>query len=350
MKPTIKYLFCLSLFALVANLANAQHPWPAEGEENIDYYLNNKDKPKPDGLHYRTYQEGRIYYSGEFQGGKPKASSTMFYYYQEKAGAIMTTHEFGASVADVHAVNYHLSGRKMSEGDYINQLKQGQWQFYDEDGALQYLQDFVNDIENGIHQTYYQTGKVCKEETFVNGVLHGPWKELYADQQLKASGIYKDGDYDGQIVHFHPNGTKLSEGKYVNGLQEGTWLTYHSDGRVELNILYREGKKAKEKKENGTFMEHYASAVPKSEYSYADGLMDGPFTKWYDIGEWVREPRPGGEGGMEMEYVEELRHTQIATEGNYMKGKLEGEIITYDEDGKLIKTENYSNGELQSAE
>ncbi|MCB0761285.1 MAG: toxin-antitoxin system YwqK family antitoxin [Flavobacteriales bacterium] len=347
MKPIWKITASLLFALLIAAPSSAQYPWPPEGEENVDYFLNYQEKPKPDGLHYRTYQNGKIYYVAEFVGGKPKPATTMYYYYLEKPGALMSTHTFGTSPSDVAAVNYHLNGRKMSEGAYLNQQKTGEWKFYDEQGQLQYTQEFKSDGENGLHRTYYASGKPCKEENYKNGVLDGPWKEWYESQRIKAEGMYVDGNFEGKVTHYHPNGAKLAEGNFKNGLQEGTWLTFHSDGRPELNILYREGKKVKEKRENGTFIDHYASGIPKSEYSYADGVKDGPFTEWYDKGEWTREPRPG-QTGVEMEFIEKLTGTQISREGDYAKGQLEGEVFYYSEDGRLLKTENYSNGELVS--
>ncbi|NNE54947.1 MAG: hypothetical protein HKN32_02925, partial [Flavobacteriales bacterium] len=139
-------------------------------------------------------------------------------------------------------------------------------------------------------------------------------------------------------------------GEYVNGVKDGIWITFLSDGKIERTIKYDMGTKVSEKLENGVLEEYWDNAIPKATYEYKDGKLHGPFTEWYDQGEWVRRPTEGPERELGYQFKEELEGTQISREGDYRNGKLDGEITYYDEDGRIIKIEIYAEGELESVE
>ena len=95
-------------------------------------------------------------------------------------------------------------------------------------------------------------------------------------------------------------------------------------------------------------MKYFSNGIPESEYEYVDGKKDGPFTEWYEKGEFVQVPMDKPKPGGGIQFKQKLEGAQIKREGDYMDGKLEGEITYYNEDGKIIKIETYENGELIS--
>ncbi|MDP4588472.1 MAG: hypothetical protein NWS86_09860, partial [Flavobacteriales bacterium] len=85
-------------------------------------------------------------------------------------------------------------------------------------------------------------------------------------------------------------------------------------------------------------------------YNYEGGKKNGPFTEWFDQGEWIREqmtePLPGGG----IQFKERLVGTQVKCEGDYVNDLLDGPVTWYNEKGRIMKIEHYLEGKLQSVE
>lgn len=342
-------LSLLLLFLTSAAMAQKPYPWPPAGEKGTDYFVNNKENPKPDGLHYRTYQNGFPYYAGIFQGGKPKANSDFYYFDFEKEGRVTTVHHFGDNSREVMAENFFPTGKIKSEGQYVDQKKEGPWRFYDAEGWTKAIEEFHLDSLHGESKLFYPSGKQLRQTVYDNGTAEGEYVEWYEDGRIKKKGNYLHGALHGKYVQNFPGGNKEVQGQYVNGLMDGIWIIFLDDGNIELTAKYVNGAKSWEKWENGTFTEEHDSGLPKAEYMYEDGKKSGPFKEWYDMGEWVREPYDDPKG-IGYQFKEVLRGTQIMREGDYLDGQLEGPITYYDEGGLITKVEHYANGKLESVE
>lgn len=351
MKPNLLNTLSLLIFcSIFSTQAVGQYPWPPNGEEGVDYYMNDRSSPKPDGLHYRTYAQGELYYIGEFSGGKPAAEKAFYYYHKTKPGAVMSIHQFTEDVNVVDAAIYHENGFPEASGRYISQKKEGPWKFYDLEGILKNTSEYENDMLNGESVTYHLNGNVYKSEVYVDDVPNGPWTEFFDDGTTKAEGSNQEGIPHGAIKHYHPNGVLMIQGQYADGLMDGVWIKFHSNGKIEVTTKYKGGKEIAVRRENGTFMDYWPSGVPQSEYEYEDGKKNGPFEEWHDMGEWIRKPKEDSDGSKGLEFIDTLVGTQLSRKGDYMNDKLEGEIIYYDRDGRITKVEHYANGELESTE
>lgn len=337
------------LFVLLNCVAFGQKPysWPPSGEENVDYFLNSKVKPKPDGLHYRTYQNSFPYYAGMFKDGKPEPLTDMYYYDFEKAKRVTAIHHFGENPDEVTAENFFPTGKIQAEGKYFKQKKEGPWTFYNKEGWTMSIEGFHLDSLHGVSKIFYPTGKQLRNTIYDNGTEEGEYVEWYQDGRIQKKGNYLHGILHGKYVQNFPSGNKEVQGQYAHGLMDGIWIIFLSDGNIELTAKYVNGSKTWEKWENGTFREEYGSGLTKSEHMYEDGEKNGPFTEWYDKGEWIREPYDDPKG-LGYQFKEVLVGTQMMREGDYIDGKLDGPVTYYSEDGLVTKTEHYLNGEIES--
>ncbi len=114
------------------------------------------------------------------------------------------------------------------------------------------------------------------------------------------------------------------QGTYKNGILNGPYTEFYESGKLKLKGIYKNGKK------EGFWFLYYYSVKPKKlpndndvetkvceKVFYENNELNGPFSKSYD-------------------------NDFIFEEGNYLNGKLDGIIKTYDE--VYNKKTKYKNG------
>ncbi len=343
-------LFALLLSTLGFAQPDAQIP---KGEPGTDF--NRTDgKGRKQGLWVKVYQNGSLYYKGEFRDGEP--TGTFWFWYD--TGEPMRQVEHLDGTRYMLATHYHPNGVMMSRGHYRSapserpgeedRLRDGEWEFFSDEGVLKSREVYQNGIKHGASTSYYDSGALLREEYYVHGKKEGEFKEFFENGRLRSSRMHANDSFHGEVKIFEQDGAYSVKGQYVNGKKDGVWI-YFSDGRIRLTTKYKLDEEVSSRRENGEFTDHFPSGIPKSTYHYEDGKRSGPFTEWHDIGEWVRvpmdEPAPGG--GIQLR--EKLINTQIKCEGDYLDDQLEGPVKWYDERGKMIKLEEYVNGQLISS-
>ena len=347
---TIKTALLLTLFLLSLRIF-AQPPVLPEGTAGTDYNLLDQNGEKH-GPWARTYSDGIIYYTGQFEHGTPTGLFNFYY----DTGELMSIVDHIEGTAYTFVKSYEKNGAIMSEGHYRAQeldgeterLKDGAWKFYT-NGKVISEEEFQMGVQHGTAISYYADGKVAESARYNMGRKDGPWKQYFDNGKPKVEGTYSNGDFEGDFVYYHPNGVKLIQGNYVRGMKNGTWIKFTSAGEIELVTSYKLGNKTAERRENGEFMDYYDSGIPMANHNYSDGKKDGPFTEWYDQGEWIKVPLDTPQPGGGIQFKQKLEGTQVSREGDYMDGKLEGEITYYNEEGRIIKIEVYEAGELISS-
>ena len=126
------------------------------------------------------------------------------------------------------------------------------------------------------------------------------------------------------------------------------WIYNNEDGSPKVAINYKMGVEFKRKYQNGTFRELYDSGIPKSEYTWEDAKKNGPFTEWYDKGEYVLEEAEDPVMKKENYMKQVLKGAQEKVKGDYLNDQMEGEVIYYNENGSILKIETWSDGKLIS--
>lgn len=313
------------------------------GKPGITYNKLNS-KGKKDGLWIRQWETTRnIFTKGEFKNGIP--TGVWERYYPEGDLMQRMTHVQDTTIVDV--VHFFADGKTMmSEGRYIKKRREGVWKTYNESAVLIAEENYKDSLLDGGCKYFYPTGKPLKIEQYAKGEKNGDYVEFYEDGKKRAEGKYLRDELDGPYKAWFENGVPDCEGKYLKGLQDGNWRYFHKTGKIKVNVLFSMGKEIKRKYENGTFKEYYDSTIPKSEYSYENGLKEGPFTEWYDKGEYMSVPGSPEDKEAGIVYREKLVNTQIKMHGDYVNDKLEGEVVFYRENGSIEKVEEWTDGVL----
>jgi antitoxin component YwqK of YwqJK toxin-antitoxin module len=269
----------------------------------------------------------------------------MFVYHDEDGQLVSQVMHAGDGRIS-RARHFHPGGGLMATGKYVGQQKDSTWSYYDVEGRLRRVEQFQGGELHGEQVSYYADGTPAERNTYHKGVLHGEHKSWFASGNLKSEFIYVDGEPDGAILFNHPNGRKESEGRMAKGQREGTWRYYNDDGSIRTQIVFRRGLVEKEKRDNGTFVDHYEDEKPRLEITYKKGVREGRFVEYHNNGKWLLKHKPADPVMGTPEDIERVLEGQIKSrEGTYRNDLLEGEVKEYDERGKLVRTARYVAGQ-----
>lgn len=306
--------------------------------------VNRTDaKGRKQGTWSKTWPNGTTRYIGQFADDKPQG---VFRHYSEE-GALTTEQTYATDGLTSRAVHYHPNGQVMARGKYLGQKKDSTWNYFDEEGHAKSVERYVNGDLNGERVVYYRDGKPAETASFDHGVQHGPWKQYFPSGTLKAQAEFVKGEPEGTMTWFQPNGRKEIEGKAVNGARDGVWTYYNEDGSIQLTMAYSKGELVNTRYMNGTFKTYYEDEQLKEEVTYRDGRKNGPFKEYHANGRFVTRPVAGDpQLGIPAEEEKVWDGQVVKRSGSYKNDLLDGEVKTMAENGTVVRTEVYANGEL----
>lgn len=360
-------IFCLVLALPTAALAQPgpdTSQWP-EGRPGENFNVTDANGRKQ-GRWIRVYPNGRLYYSGSFKNGRPVGHFTFF----RENGRVLSEVEHDAENNLAKATLYREDGTPSHQGQYRTlqvdgewtQRKTGEWEALDSKGRTRVKEHYSDDQLDGVQLTYHPNGQLLEEGTFKAGKKVGQWTAYDREGHIRSQEMWREGERHGTSTTMADGGVKLSSGQYENGLPVGSWTTYNPDGKERARITYEGGRPVMEEPINGEFSSDYPSGRPEWVGRYAHGRLDGPFTSWYDKGEWTMvradqqagnpggPPMPGGGRPGEEPMRRELRNQPMKEMGEYTAGVKDGTWRYFDEKGDPTRTERWNLGRLQSTE
>lgn len=81
----------------------------------------------------------------------------------------------------VHEKDYYENGALFMEGDIKDNLREGEWVSYFQDGKIQSKGFFEKDVRTGMSLVYYENGNLWMEGNYREGKRVGQW--IYYDEQ-----------------------------------------------------------------------------------------------------------------------------------------------------------------------
>jgi antitoxin component YwqK of YwqJK toxin-antitoxin module len=136
------------------------------------------------------------------------------------------------------------------------------------------------------------------------------------DGKMLEQGFVRNGQKNGSWTIFHENESIKSMTNYVNGVLNGAYLEFNNRGQLEKRVEYLNNQF------EGLYGE-YKYGRPLKEISYENGIQQGPFRIWNDMG-------------------------KLTQKGQNKNGKLDGTLEYYNDDEELIMKYEYKNGEVES--
>lgn len=85
---------------------------------------------------------------------------------------------------------------------------------------------------------YYLNQQVKMDGEFKNELREGKWKAWYENGNLWSEGDYKEGKRNGIGIAYHENGKKYIEGLYRNDTRVGAWKFYDTNGVITKEVNF----------------------------------------------------------------------------------------------------------------
>ena len=342
--------------------------------ENLDILTNGK--------YTEYYKNGQIKIQGSYKEGMRNGEFKTFLKNGKSAGSIIykdgkiikstlvKTMKDNASFSPISYANYDLDTSYSIGGvDFPNKLLK-RYRMYDkkgvlngnsisyyEEGNIQSIFPYKNNLIEGLVIRYYENGNIKEEINYKNVKMNGEAKSYDENGKLNGRTIFKDNIKLEEDVHKEneilkntfkngelvkqdicaPNGT-LKERRILNG-DEMEYSTFYPNGNVKQKILTKDKIIIKEQiyARNGNIMSNsfFSDGKPVIELFeyYPDGKL---FRKISTINKMLN--------GDSIEYYP---NGNIKEKVHFIDDKEEGEHFFYDEKGNLIKTEIYKNGVKQ---
>ncbi len=224
----------------------------------------------------------------------------------------------------------------LEEGRYKDNLRQGVWKQYLNDGTLSFEITYVDDEPNGLAKTYYPNGQLAEEGFWKDDIWIGNYTTYYQNGNVNYKWHFsEEGLRLGVQEYFYENGKKMISGNWKNGLEAGVIKRYNDKGQVveeqtfnngeinpELTVVYKmkSGTDTSKVIDQKQYTEHKDTIIQNKELEYFKSTGD---RKLYDT------------------------KRRLWKEGYFEKGRLiKGKVYFYNAEDTLVKTEIYNNGKL----
>lgn len=326
-----------------------------------EYYKNGKIKIQG------NYKEGRR--NGEFKvylkNGKG-AGSVIYKDGKIIKSTLVKTMKDNASFSPISYANYDLDTSYSIGGvDFPNKLLK-RYRMYDkkgvlngnsisyyEEGNIQSIFPYKNNLIEGLVIRYYENGNIKEEVNYKNDKMNGEAKSydengklngrtIFKDDIKLEEDVYKENEIlkntfkNGELVKQDIctlNGT-LKERRILNG-DEMEYSTFYPNGNVKQKILAKDKTIIKEQiyARNGNIM---------SNSFFSDGKPVIELFEYYPDGKLFRKISTVNKmlNGDSIEYYP---NGNIKEKTHFINNKEEGEHFFYDKNGNLIKTDIYKN-------
>jgi antitoxin component YwqK of YwqJK toxin-antitoxin module len=204
--------------------------------------LNQTDaKGRKQGHWIKKYPDETIQYEGYFKDDHPVGEFKR--YYEDKT--LKSDLNFSPGGKEATASLYHPNGYLASKGKYVNQQKEGKWQFYSEfiKNWLIAEETYSADKRNGLTVRYYPDSTISEKINYVNDVKEGEWTRYYPGTggKLLLKSTYEHGILNGKFETWFESGKVEFSGQYRNDARDGQWIIYNEDGSVKYKLLYENG-------------------------------------------------------------------------------------------------------------
>lgn len=191
------------------------------------------------GYWKKYYPNGNIMYKGYFKNDKPAGELRRYY----ESGSLKVIMQFNEKGDFASVKMYYENGTLTSDGFYFNSKKDSVWNYYSfYDKKLKSTETYKNGIRQGLTLQYYPGGECFEKTMWNNNLKDGTWEQYFEDGTLRLKATYLKGKLSGNFIVYYSKDKPMVKGKYVNDVREGKWIYYTEDGLVNQEISYIYGQ------------------------------------------------------------------------------------------------------------
>ena len=188
-------------------------------------------------------------YEGEFKDNKPIGLFT--YYSQDGKVSARMAH---LNERSTRVEFYHKNGTVMSDGFYLDQLKDSIWYNYTSDGEISSIESYKANVLHGPNISYYlenenlQAPAVMRTSFYVDGKIDSEYKEFFKSGKLKVEGNYQKGLPVGAWKEYTNSGELYKTYSFKNGQMHGWVKLFDKNASVLSKTFFKEGEPLLDKK------------------------------------------------------------------------------------------------------
>ena len=202
--------------------------------------INQTDaRGRKQGIWEKNYSNGAVRYTGQFKDNHPYG--VFKYYFPTGKISAVLVYSHNGTVA--HIKSYHLNGKLMATGKFVDRKKDSVWNYYREtDGKLVAKESYLNGKKDGKAIVFYpSSGTPAEIIHFKKGLKDGEWLKYFPNNRIYIHGFYHDDTLEGPYKVYGIDGHIQIEGRYLKCLQNGTWITYDSTGKILYKQFFKQG-------------------------------------------------------------------------------------------------------------
>ena len=252
--------------------------WP---NGHLRYEWHYKDGKRADGISKGWYSSGTLKQTQEWKDGIQTGQYTLY----DTTGQKLKEGNYKEGAEEGLWTEWYKNGQKKSVNLYKNGKLIEVLNIWNGDGTLQ-----VED-GNGEFVFWYGNPSSCKScgfidgdkmsnGTYMNGLREGEWKDWYRDGQLLSERFYKEGNPVGEWSFWSPDGNESSKLIHkFNQIFEGQETYWYQSGNKRLQKFYDNYKL------NGKSITWYKNGQVWEELNYKNNHLDGVCTSWFSDGQ-----------------------------------------------------------------
>jgi len=187
----------------------------------------------------KKFPDNNVIYEGVFKDDHPVGEFRRYYENRTLKSLLIYSDDGKEAIASVYQSNGYIASR----GKYINQKKEGKWQFFSKSigGYLICEEHYAANLRNGSSLKFYPDSTVAERLTYINDIRQGEWIQYYPNGAICLKSNYLNGKINGRFEVWFENGRIEFSGQYKNDARDGLWHIYNNDGTLKYKLEYLAG-------------------------------------------------------------------------------------------------------------
>ena len=225
----IKLYITASLLAISLCVASQ-----TETQINVTDQLGRKQ-----GHWIKKYPNESIMYNGFFKDDYPVGEFRRFFENQSLKSLLIYSEDGRKAIATIYHPNENIS----SKGTYIDQMKEGKWQFFSA-FIKNYMiseESYSKNLKNGPSNKFYPDSTIAEKLFYINDIKQGEWIQYYPNGTVCLKTNYLNGKINGKFEVWSENGNIELSGQYKNDSKDGLWIIFNNDRTIKYRLEYISG-------------------------------------------------------------------------------------------------------------